>query len=94
MSMMGHFIQVSPDRLKQIIDDPSGVEERFVSEPGPLQAMPKLIGALQGPLQGRAPQMLAASIGGDASGIREKTREVAEKPRRGSRRARARRRRR
>ena len=27
MSMMGRFVQVSPDRLKQILDDPSGVEE-------------------------------------------------------------------
>ena len=26
MSMMGRFVQVSPDRLKQILDNPSGVE--------------------------------------------------------------------
>ncbi len=32
MSMMGRFVQVSPDRLKEIIGDPSGVEELFVSE--------------------------------------------------------------
>ncbi len=61
MSMMGRFVRVSPDRLKQIIDDPSGVEELFVSEQA-AQAMPKLIGALKGRLQGRAPQMLAASM--------------------------------
>lgn len=60
MSMMGRFVQVSPDRLKQIIDDPSGVEELFVSEQA-AKAMPKLMGALQG-LQGRAPKMLAASM--------------------------------
>ena len=71
MSMMGHFVQVSPDRLKQIIDDPSGVEELFVSEPA-AQAMPKLIGALKGRLQGRAPQMLAASMAAMPPEIRER----------------------
>jgi hypothetical protein len=59
--MMGRFVQVSPDRLQQIIDDPSGVEELFVSEQA-AQAMPKLMGALRERLQGRAPQMLAASM--------------------------------
>jgi len=71
MSMMGRFVQVSPDRLKQIIDDPSGVEELFVSESA-AQAMPKLIGALQGRLQGRAPQMLAASMAAMPPEIRER----------------------
>jgi hypothetical protein len=61
MSMMGRFVQVSPDRLKQIIDDPSEVEELFASDQA-AQAMPNLIGALAGKLQGRAPQMLAASM--------------------------------
>jgi len=74
MSMMGHFVQVSPDRLKQIIDDPSGVEELFVSEPA-AQAMPKLIGALKGRLQGRAPQMLAASMAAMPPEIRERLAE-------------------
>ena len=60
MSMMGRFVQISPDRLMQIIDDPSGVEELFVSDQA-AKAMPKLMGALQG-LQGRAPKMLAASM--------------------------------
>jgi hypothetical protein len=60
MSMMGRFIQVSPDRLKQLIDDPSGVEELFASEQV-TQAMPKFMGALKG-LEGRAPKMLAASM--------------------------------
>jgi hypothetical protein len=70
MSMMGHFVQVSPDRLKQIIDDPSDVEELFVSEQA-TKAMPKLMGALQG-LQGRAPQMLAASMAAMPPEIRER----------------------
>lgn len=60
MSMMGRFVRVSPDQLKEIIDDPSGVEELFVSEQVS-KAMPKFMGALQG-LQGRAPKMLAASM--------------------------------
>jgi hypothetical protein len=61
MSMMGRFVQVSPARLKQIIDDPSDVEELFASDQT-TQAMPKLMGALAGRLQGRAPQLLAASM--------------------------------
>jgi hypothetical protein len=32
MSMMGRFVQVSPSLLKEIISDPSRVEELFVSE--------------------------------------------------------------
>jgi hypothetical protein len=60
MSMMGRFVRVSPDQLKEILDDPSGVEELFVSDQIS-QAMPKFMGALKG-LQGRAPKMLAASM--------------------------------
>lgn|GEM_PF-1699425 len=60
MSMIWRFVQVSPDRLKQIIDDPSGVEELFVSEQV-AQGLPKLMGALQGVLKSRAP-MIAASM--------------------------------
>jgi hypothetical protein len=60
MSMMGRFVQVSPDRLAQIIDDPSGVEELFASDQVS-GAMPKLMGAMKG-LQGRAPQLLAKSM--------------------------------
>ncbi len=60
MSMMGRFVQVMPDRLKQLLDDPSSIEELFVSEPA-ARAMPNFMGALKG-LEGRAPKMLAASI--------------------------------
>lgn len=60
MSMMGRFVQVSPARLKEIIDDPSAVEDLFVSEQV-AKAMPKFMGAMKG-LQGRAPQMLAKSM--------------------------------
>jgi uncharacterized protein DUF1877 len=61
MSMMGRFVQVSPDRLKQIIDDPSGVEALFVPEPV-ARAVPKLMAGLQATLQSRTGEMLAASI--------------------------------
>ena len=70
MSMMGRFVQVSPDRLKQIIDDPSGVEELFVSDQV-AKAMPKFMGALKG-LQGRAPKMLAASMAAMPPELRER----------------------
>jgi hypothetical protein len=71
MSMMGRFVQVSPDRLKQIIDDPSDVEELFAAEQA-AKAMPKLTAAMQERLRGRAPQMLAASIAGMPSQLRER----------------------
>ncbi len=71
MSMMGRFVQVSPDRLKQIIDDPSGVEELFVGEQT-AQAVPKFMGALQGQLQRRTPQMLAASMAAMPPELRER----------------------
>jgi hypothetical protein len=71
MSMMGRFVQVSPDRLKQIIDDPSGVEELFASDQA-AQAMPKLMGAMQERLKGRAPQMFAASIASMPPEIRDR----------------------
>jgi Domain of unknown function (DUF1877) len=71
MSMMGRFVQVSPGRLKQIIDDPSGVEELFASDQA-AQAMPKLMGALQERLKGRAPQMFAASIAAMPPEIRDR----------------------
>ena len=61
MSMMGRFVQVSPDRLKQIIDDPSGVEGLFVSEQVS-QNIPKMMETIRATLQKRTPQMLAASI--------------------------------
>jgi Domain of unknown function (DUF1877) len=69
--MMGRFIQVSPDRLKQIIDDPSGIEELFGGEQV-TQGVPKMMEALQGALQSRAPKMLAASMGAMDPAIRER----------------------
>jgi len=72
MSMMGRFVQVSPARLKQILDDPSEVEGLFASDQA-AQAMPKLMGALAGRLQGRlAPQMLAASMAAMPPELRER----------------------
>ena len=69
--MMGRFVQVMPDRLKQILDDPSDVEELFASDQA-AQAMPKLIGAMQERLKGRAPQMLAASMAAMPPEVRER----------------------
>jgi hypothetical protein len=60
MSMMGRFVQVSPDRLRQIIDDPSGVEELFASDQI-AQGLPKMLGALQDALQKRAPTIAGSS---------------------------------
>jgi hypothetical protein len=71
MSMMGRFVQVSSDRLKQILDDPSEVEELFASDQT-AQALPNLMGALAGKLQGRAPQMLAASMAAMPPELRER----------------------
>ena len=71
MSMMGRFVQVSPARLKQIIDDPSEVEELFASDQA-AQALPNLMGALTGKLQGRAPQMLAASMAAMPPDLRDR----------------------
>jgi Domain of unknown function (DUF1877) len=70
MSMMGRFIQVSPDRLKEIIRDPSSVEELLVSGQA-ASAMPKLMGAL-GALQGRSPKLLAASMASLHPAIRDR----------------------
>ena len=71
MSMMGRFVQVSPARLKQIIDDPSEVEELFAAIRPP-KPLPNLMGALTEKLQGRAPQMLAASMASMPPELRER----------------------
>jgi hypothetical protein len=71
MSMMGRFVQVSPDRLKQIIDDPSDVEELFASEQA-AGAMPKLMGALQERMRTLTPQMLAASMASMPEQLRDR----------------------
>jgi hypothetical protein len=70
MSMMGRFVQVSQDTLRQIIDDPSGVEELFVGEQV-AKTMPKFMGAL-GSLQGRAPKMLASSMASMPPALRDR----------------------
>ena len=57
MSMMGRFVQVSPDRLKQILDDPSGVEELLRAN---LQGSSQLTAALA--QIGRAPEILTGAI--------------------------------
>ena len=71
MSMMGRFVQVSPDRMKEIIDDPSGVEELFASDQA-AQAMPKLMGALQGQLQRLTPKMFATSMAAMPPEVRDR----------------------
>ena len=60
MSMMGRFVQVSPDRLQQILADPSSVEAFLASAPV-APAAPKTLEVIRGMLQKRAP-MIAASL--------------------------------
>jgi Domain of unknown function (DUF1877) len=62
MSMMGRFVQVSPDRLKQIINDPSDVEGLFVSGQA-AQGGPKMTEAMTKLLQSRVPQILTGTMG-------------------------------
>jgi len=72
MSMMGRFVQVSPARLKQLLDDPSGVEELFASDQV-TQGVSRLMGGtLALALQNRAPKLLAASMGRMDPAIRER----------------------
>jgi hypothetical protein len=72
MSMMGRFVQVSPDRLKQILDDPSDVEELFASDQV-AQGVTKLMGGtLALALQNRAPKLLATSMARMDPAMRER----------------------
>ena len=71
MSMMGRFVRVSPDRLKQIIDDPSEVEELFAGEQE-AQAVPKFMGALEGRMRTLTPQMFAASLASMPENVRDR----------------------
>jgi hypothetical protein len=57
--------------LKQILDDPSEVEELFAGGQA-AQAMPYLMGAMKEKLQGRTPQMLAASMAAMPPEVRER----------------------
>jgi hypothetical protein len=59
MSMMGRFVQVSPARLKEILDDSSGVEELFAS----VQVAPKTTEAMTKLLQSDVPKMLTGTMG-------------------------------
>ncbi len=59
MSMMGRFVQVSPDRLKQILDHPSGVEELLRPK---MQGSPQMKAALGNALANRAPAALLGAI--------------------------------
>lgn len=71
MSMMGRFIQVSPDRLKQIIDDPSDVEELFAGEQA-AKAIPNLMGALQARMRALTPQKFAQSMAAMPEPVRDR----------------------
>jgi hypothetical protein len=59
MSMMGRFIQVSPDRLKQILDDPSGVEALLTGDRQNSSQMTEAFGQV---LASRAPAALMGAI--------------------------------
>jgi hypothetical protein len=71
MSMMGRFVQVSPDRLKQIIDDPSDVEELFAGEQA-AKAVPTLMGALQARMRALTPQKFAESMAAMPEPVRDR----------------------
>ena len=71
MSMMGHFMQVSPDLLKQMIDDPSSVEGILGGEQV-TQGAPQMMENLTKTLASRAPQILAASMGSMDPATRER----------------------
>ena len=75
MSMMGRFLQVSPDRLKQILDNPSDVEALLRGSPQGPSSMPGLspmAEALGNSLLNRAPEALMGAINGLDPANREK----------------------
>lgn len=72
MSMMGRFVQVSQDRLKQILDHPSDVEELLGGEEAAAQGVPKMMEAMQRILQTRAPKILAGSMDAMDPAMRER----------------------
>jgi len=72
MSMMGRFVQVTPDRLKQILDDPSDVEQLFASDQV-AQGVTKLMGGtLALALQNQAPKLLATTMARMDPAMRER----------------------
>ena len=75
MSMMGRFVQVSPDRLKQILDDPEEVEALLRGSPQGPSSMPgpsPMTEALGNALLNRAPEALMGAINGLDPANREK----------------------
>jgi Domain of unknown function (DUF1877) len=72
MSMMGRFVSISPDRLQQIIDDPSGVEELFASEQV-ARAMPNFMGPkMQERLRALSPEMLGKALESMPPAVRDR----------------------
>jgi len=75
MSMMGRFVQVSPGRLKQILDDPEEVEALLRGSPQGPSSMPgpsPMTEALGNALLNRAPEALTGAINGLDPANREK----------------------
>lgn len=75
MSMMGRFVQVSPDRLKQILDDPSDVEALLRGNPqgpSPMPGLSPMAQALGDSLLNRAPEALMGAINALDPANREK----------------------
>jgi hypothetical protein len=72
MSMMGRFVSISPDRLQQIIADPSGVEELFAGETV-AKAMPKIdAAAMQERLKALTPEALTKAMAAMHPTLRER----------------------
>jgi hypothetical protein len=64
MSMLAKFVQVAPDLLSRLMDDPEMLESLFALDPGVAAAAPgPMSESVQQALAGRGlPQMLAASV--------------------------------
>src|SRR5271170_2696441 len=71
MSMMGRFVQVSPGRLKQILDDPSDVEALLRGSPQGASSMTEALGNALASAQ-RAPEALMGAINSLDPANREK----------------------
>src|SRR5437870_5339501 len=75
MSMIARFVQVTPVRMRQLLDDPDTVESLFDDEPATPLASAAMNNAAQERLLRQGPQMLAATL----AGMNRETRESLSK---------------
>ncbi len=65
MSMIAQFVQVSPDHLAQLVEDPESIEELFATDAVPPQAMGNLLKLAEAQRQRiieQGPQMLESTL--------------------------------